>query len=94
MDGASVRAVSSAGPRRLQARMRRRTRSWAWVVGFLLVLGGGISYLAWTYGGAPAVTVGEAAPPFLLEDSDGRPVNVADYLGRKPVVLVFYMTYG
>ncbi|MBI4592982.1 MAG: redoxin domain-containing protein [Candidatus Rokubacteria bacterium] len=74
--------------------MRRRTPSWAWVVGFLLVLGGGISYLAWTYGWAPAVTVGEAAPPFLLEDSDGHPVNVADYLGRKPVVLVFYMTYG
>jgi peroxiredoxin len=38
--------------------------------------------------------VGEPAPAFVLEDSEGRPVDLADDLGRRPVVLVFYMTYG
>jgi len=37
---------------------------------------------------------GEAAPRFVLQDSTGRQIFLADYLGRRPVVLVFYMTYG
>ena len=45
--------------------------------------------LGWT-----AVAEGDLAPPFVLPAHDGREVALADYLGRKPVVLVFYMTYG
>jgi hypothetical protein len=64
-----------------------------WVASIVLLLGGGITYLAWTYGWAGAVTEGEPAPVFVLQDADGHSVNLADYLGRKPVLLVFYMTY-
>jgi peroxiredoxin Q/BCP len=36
------------------------------------------------------VAVGEFAPDFILEDQDGRSVALADFRGRKNVVLVFY----
>jgi cytochrome oxidase Cu insertion factor (SCO1/SenC/PrrC family) len=36
------------------------------------------------------VKVGEPAPDFTLQDSDGRKVTLADYRGTKNVVLVFY----
>ncbi len=45
---------------------------------------------AW-YLGAPtgpaAVGVGQPAPDFALPDATGRPVRLADYRGKKPVVL-------
>jgi peroxiredoxin Q/BCP len=34
--------------------------------------------------------VGDKAPDFSLMDEHGRPVNLKDFLGRKPVVLYFY----
>ncbi len=43
--------------------------------------------------GPPALVVGQAAPDFTLPDAAGRPVRLADYRGRKPVVLVFYRGY-
>lgn len=36
------------------------------------------------------VKVGQPAPDFTLEDSDGKNVSLADYRGKKNVVLVFY----
>jgi cytochrome oxidase Cu insertion factor (SCO1/SenC/PrrC family) len=36
------------------------------------------------------VKVGQPAPNFTLEDSDGKSVSLADYRGKKNVVLVFY----
>ena len=36
------------------------------------------------------VKVGQPAPDFTLEDSDGKSVGLADYRGKKNVVLVFY----
>ena len=42
---------------------------------------------------ATALRVGEPAPDFTLADAGGRPVTLADYRGRKPVVLVFYRGY-
>jgi len=59
-----------------------------------LLLAAGISYLGWSSGGSRVATEGAPAPPFVLPDQQGRPVDFAQYLGRKPVVLVFYMTYG
>jgi hypothetical protein len=41
----------------------------------------------------PAIRVGEAPPDFTLPDAHGRPVSLADYRGKKPVVLVFYRGY-
>lgn len=37
-----------------------------------------------------ALRVGERPPAFTLPDAAGRPVSLADYRGKKPVVLVFY----
>ena len=34
--------------------------------------------------------VGDKAPDFALPDGDGKIVLLAEYLGRGPVVLVFY----
>lgn len=77
-------------PRRSQRRKRRL------LAGTVLValLGGVATYLGWNYGWSGAAGEGEAAPPFVLPGQDGRQVALADYLGRKPVVLLFYMTYG
>jgi cytochrome oxidase Cu insertion factor (SCO1/SenC/PrrC family) len=36
------------------------------------------------------VKVGQPAPDFTLEDSDGKNISLADYRGKKSVVLVFY----
>lgn len=36
------------------------------------------------------VKVGQPAPDFTLEDSDGRSVTLSDHRGKKNVVLVFY----
>ena len=38
----------------------------------------------------PALPVGAPPPDFTLADATGRPVSLADYRGRKPVVLIFY----
>ena len=37
--------------------------------------------------------MGEPAPDFTLLDASGKPVTLADYRGKKPVVLVFYRGY-
>lgn len=77
---------------RASARVRRRPRRLI-AAGVLAVLAVGVGYLGWRYGWSGAATEGEPAPPFVLESHDGRQVALADYLGRKPVVLLFYMTY-
>lgn len=76
-------------------RKSRRGRKWLTMIAALgLPLGFGVAYLGWTYGWTNATAKGYPAPPFVLPDHVGRPVALADYLGRKPVVLVFYMMYG
>jgi cytochrome oxidase Cu insertion factor (SCO1/SenC/PrrC family) len=53
-------------------------------------------------GGAPAgatqpaapgthLKVGDAAPDFTLTDTDGKPVKLSDFRGKKNVVLAFYV---
>jgi hypothetical protein len=39
------------------------------------------------------LAVGQPAPDFTLPDAAGRPVRLADYRGRQPVLLVFYRGY-
>ena len=82
----------------LAVRRARRRRWPAWMaltLSALLLLGG-----AWfNFVGArvpdlpTALRVGEPAPDFTLPDAAGRPVALADYRGRKPVLLVFYRGY-
>ena len=40
-----------------------------------------------------AFRTGEAAPDFTLPDAAGRPVTLADYRGKKPVIVIFYRGY-
>lgn len=35
--------------------------------------------------------VGDAAPEFALTDTDGKPVKLSDFKGKKNVVLAFYV---
>ena len=81
----------TAGPRGAGRRRRGRTRWALAALGLLLVIG--VTYLGWNYGWGGAASVGDPAPPFVLQDHQGRQVALADYLGRKPIVLAFYMTH-
>ena len=89
------------GQKTVQARRRpesRRACRWRRrvIAGAVMVtlVGGLIAYLGLNYGWSGSVGEGDTAPAFTLDDHEGRRVNLADYLGRKPVVLFFYMTYG
>ena len=39
------------------------------------------------------IAVGARAPAVVVNDIDGKPVNLADYIGRKPVLLEFWATW-
>ena len=81
----------TAGPSGAGRRRRGRRRLALTVLGLFLVIG--VTYLGWNYGWSGAASVGDPAPPFVLKDQQGRQVALADYLGRKPIVLLFYMTH-
>jgi hypothetical protein len=76
-----------------------RRRHWLTVTAFtvsILLLGaaGFFNFVAARVpGGQSAFLVGELAPDFTLNDAAGRAVRLADYRGKKPVVLVFYRGY-
>lgn len=78
---------------------RARRRRWpAWLaLGFaslLLVAGAWFNFLAARVPDTPtALRVGERPPDFTLLDAAGRPVSLADYRGKKPIVLIFYRGY-
>jgi len=79
--------------------VRARTRRWpAWVAlgatSLLLVAGAWFNFVVARVPDVPtALRVGERPPDFTLPDAAGRPVTLADYRGKKPVVLVFYRGY-
>ena len=79
--------------------VRARTRRWpAWaalgVTSLLLVAGAWFNFVVARVPDVPtALRVGERPPDFTLPDAAGRPVTLADYRGKKPVVLVFYRGY-
>jgi hypothetical protein len=84
---------------KIQGRHRTAARRQRWkrrlLVGAVLavLVSAGVGYLGWNLGWTAAAE-GDPAPSFVLPDHQGRQVALADYLGRKPVLLVFYMTYG
>jgi len=43
------------------------------------------------FGTAAALKVGDRAPDFALPDQNGKLVKLADFLGKKSVVLAFYI---
>jgi len=96
---AYVVAFALAAALALLAVVRARARRWpAWVAlslsGLLLVAGGWYNFVGARVPESPtALRVGERPPDFTLPDTAGRPVSLADYRGKKPVVLVFYRGY-
>ncbi len=79
---------------RQQARRRRRIQRLLVIAVTAVAIAGAVGYLGRNFGWSNATAVGRPAPHFVLSDHEGRQVALADYLGRQPVVLVFYMTYG
>ena len=39
------------------------------------------------------IALGTRAPAVVVNDIDGKPVNLADYIGKKPVLLEFWATW-
>ena len=56
----------------------------------VLILGGAI-LLAWRLQPRSPVAVGERAPDFTLPDQNGNKVSLNQFLGKKNVVLAFYV---
>jgi hypothetical protein len=65
----------------MTVRLRRLTMALL-VVGLLLALGASQGF---------ALEVGEKAPTFELQSTTGEKIKLKDYLGKKPVVLFFYI---
>lgn len=63
--------------------MRKRVRVAAAVFAFALVL-------PWV-AQAAMPKVGQKAPDFTLPDQFGKPVSLSEFLGKKNVVLAFYV---
>jgi hypothetical protein len=78
---------------------RAQHRRWpAWLVlgftGLLFFAGAWFDFVAARVPATPtALHLGERAPDFTLPDATGRPVALADYRGKKPLVIVFYRGY-
>lgn len=82
--------VQKRARRRQRSRRRRAIRTTI-VVAVLALAAGGAFYL---WGPEPAADVGQPAPTFALPDATGRTVSLADFHGKQPVVLAFYMFAG
>ena len=63
--------------------MQRKTLAVA--AALLLALGG------WTAAKAAPLNVGDKAPDFTLPDQNGNKVKLSDFLGKKNVVVAFYV---
>ncbi len=61
-----------------------RFRRWSWLLSIVFMLVGGWS-------GLTAAAETKPAPAFTLPSSTGGTVQLADYLGKSPILLVFYM---
>jgi hypothetical protein len=61
---------------------------WKYVITMFLV---GAALLLVQAGAVTALQVGEKAPAFSLPATTAEKIGLADYLGKKPVVLFFYI---
>jgi hypothetical protein len=79
--------------------VRARVRRWpAWLAlglsSLLLVAGAWFNFVGARVPDTPtALRIGEPPPDFTLPDAAGRPVSLADFRGKKPIILVFYRGY-
>ena len=87
------------GQRRRRPVTRQPRRHWPWMIGLVILLMG-VGTLLWSpwrrQGSVPpgSIIAAEQSPPalpFTLPSASGEQVELATYLGKQPVVLVFYM---
>lgn len=91
--GALALAAALAGAAVWRAR-RWLTVSALVVSVLLLAFAGFFHFVAMRVPPMPTrLVVGQPAPDFTLPDAAGRPVRLAEYRGRQPVVLIFYRGY-
>ena len=80
----------------LAVALGRRWYAWtALVLSLVLLLGGAtFNFVLARIPAAPSnLHVGARAPDFTLLDAGSRPLSLADYRGKRPVVMVFYRGY-
>jgi hypothetical protein len=80
----------------LAVALGRRWYAWTALAVCLALFAGGAAFNFVLARIPPAPTnlrVGERPPDFTLRDAGGRAVALADYRGKKPVVLIFYRGY-
>jgi hypothetical protein len=80
---------------RARKQFRGRQRRWLWSIIVVLIVSG-VGWWSWALlvsGGQTNVhaTEGKRAPAFTLPSHTGDSVALVSFLGRQPVVLVFYM---
>ena len=56
----------------------------------MLISGLGILLMP-IFGESATLKVGDRAPEFALPDQNGKPVKLAEFYGRKSVILAFYI---
>jgi peroxiredoxin Q/BCP len=65
-----------------------RLRRWTWVMAVMLL---GVVLLLLNSTPAMALQVGDKAPDFSLPATTAERINLADFVGKKPVVVFFYV---
>lgn len=84
-------------PNRRRVVRRSRRHRWLWLLVVMLL---GVGLLVWApwrqqgtipSGAVIAAEQSTQAPSFTLPSATGKQVDLAAYLGKQPVVLVFYM---
>ena len=76
--------------------LRRRWYGWVTLVVsmLLLTLGSYVNFVMARIPEHPTVLRFDERPPdFTLTDAAGRPTSLAEYRGKKPVLLIFYRGY-
>jgi predicted acyltransferase len=65
-----------------------KTRRWLWVMAAVLLSG---VWLLLSVNPVMALQVGDKAPDFALPATTAEKISLADYVGKKPVVVFFYI---
>lgn len=81
------------GRKREKRNAQRKRRRRRWTLSLLLAAAVAGGYILWVNGpGASRPPVlADTAPSFTLAADNGSDISLAEYIGKKPVILLFYM---
>src|SRR5262249_59298341 len=70
-------------------------RYWVWSVGVVVLLGLMLPGRAFAQDGQDlGIALGATPPPVTIQDLDGRPVNLAPLIAKKPLLIHFWPTWS